>query len=283
MGGRGIVLLFTTLLVLCGCGRKPAKPEGKVAIRYANPEGVIEQVNLTKEIVKEFEKRNPDIEVKYEWGADIYKILTQIAGGVSPDVIYLGIVPAFKEKGAIVSLTPYIKKYNIDLSQYFKDTIDLRTFDEELYGLSMQVITFALFYNKDLFDKEGISYPDENWTWEDFYEAAKRLTKEKNGEKKDQFGAVIGNPMIYIHLNGEEIVDKDNRCTIDNERTKRIMEILYKIEKETSPGLAERQSFYRGSEPVYIFQTGKVAMFISPVHYLVVLFINSVTYYSLPF
>ena len=37
-----------------------------------------------------------------------------------------------------------------------------------------------IFYNKDLFDREGIAYPDSSWTFEGKHlDAAKRLTKRE--------------------------------------------------------------------------------------------------------
>jgi multiple sugar transport system substrate-binding protein len=37
-------------------------------------------------------------------------------------------------------------------------------------------------YNKDMFDKAGIKYPDENWTWDQFAEICRRLTKPDQGQ-----------------------------------------------------------------------------------------------------
>ncbi len=36
---------------------------------------------------------------------------------------------------------------------------------------------YVLFYNKTLFDEAGVGYPTMEWTWDDFVEAAKALTK----------------------------------------------------------------------------------------------------------
>ena len=34
----------------------------------------------------------------------------------------------------------------------------------------------AIYYNKDLFDKAGVPYPKDGWTWEDFQDTAVKLT-----------------------------------------------------------------------------------------------------------
>jgi multiple sugar transport system substrate-binding protein len=50
----------------------------------------------------------------------------------------------------------------------------------------------VLLYNKDLFDKAGIPYPNNNWKWEDLRNAAKKLTKNNNGDGKTyQWGKAL--------------------------------------------------------------------------------------------
>jgi multiple sugar transport system substrate-binding protein len=43
-----------------------------------------------------------------------------------------------------------------------------------------------MYYNKDMFDAAGVAYPpavaEEAWTWDEFVEASKKLTLDKNGK-----------------------------------------------------------------------------------------------------
>ncbi len=40
----------------------------------------------------------------------------------------------------------------------------------------------CLWYNRDLFDAQGVAYPTADWTWDDFYAAARKLTtKDASG------------------------------------------------------------------------------------------------------
>jgi multiple sugar transport system substrate-binding protein len=48
-----------------------------------------------------------------------------------------------------------------------------------------------LYYNQDLFDKAGMPYPNENWTWDDFLAAAQKLTI-KQGDETTQWGTDLG-------------------------------------------------------------------------------------------
>jgi multiple sugar transport system substrate-binding protein len=48
--------------------------------------------------------------------------------------------------------------------------------DGKHYGLPFATNCTALFYNKDILDDAGVPYPDENTTWDEFHEMAKKLT-----------------------------------------------------------------------------------------------------------
>ncbi len=43
----------------------------------------------------------------------------------------------------------------------------------------------GIFFNKGLFDKFGVPYPPEDeWTWDQFAETVKKLTKDTDGDGK---------------------------------------------------------------------------------------------------
>jgi multiple sugar transport system substrate-binding protein len=48
--------------------------------------------------------------------------------------------------------------------------------DGKIYGVPALVDNLTLVYNKKLFDAAGLSYPTPNWTWDDFRNAAQKLT-----------------------------------------------------------------------------------------------------------
>jgi multiple sugar transport system substrate-binding protein len=48
--------------------------------------------------------------------------------------------------------------------------------DGKSYGVPYRQDAWVLFYDKDLFDKAKVAYPDGSWTWDDYAKAAKDLT-----------------------------------------------------------------------------------------------------------
>jgi multiple sugar transport system substrate-binding protein len=81
--------------------------------------------------------------------------------------------------------------------------------------------TYALAYNKDLFDKAQIKYPDDTWTWDNYVQVAARLTVDGNGRRANdngfdprqiqQYGSqtLRGNYWYWIWSNGGDILSAD--------------------------------------------------------------------------
>ena len=44
--------------------------------------------------------------------------------------------------------------------------------DGRYWGVPQGIQVGVLFYNKELFDKAGVAYPSDEWTWEDLKSSA---------------------------------------------------------------------------------------------------------------
>ncbi|WP_282936350.1 ABC transporter substrate-binding protein [Paenibacillus sp. RC67] len=84
-------------------------------------------------------------------------------------------------------LTDLFKKYNYDLTQFSQTALDgIRNVSDkgQLIGLPKNNLKPAvLFYNKDLFDKFGVTYPKDGMTWDELYDLAKKMTRIEAGEQ----------------------------------------------------------------------------------------------------
>lgn len=65
-----------------------------------------------------------------------------------------------------------------------------------LYAMPENFQTIALYYNKTLFDADGLAYPDDTWTYDNVIEAATTLTK-RDGDRVNQWGMNLGNLAIW--------------------------------------------------------------------------------------
>lgn len=67
------------------------------------------------------------------------------------------------------------------------------------YSCANEVL--LLYYNKKLFDDAGLDYPpvsaDKAWTWQEFVDVAKKLTRDRNGKTPDDPGFDPKNIVTY--------------------------------------------------------------------------------------
>lgn len=117
---------------------------------------------------------------------------TLLAGGQPPDVMRLNddFLVEVSDKKLSTDLEPYFTDSHLDRSAFFP-IFDWAKLPSGHRGLVTGTQVRCLFYNKTLFEKEGVPLPPKDWTaeqwsWDDFLDAAKALTKGT-----DQYGAVI--------------------------------------------------------------------------------------------
>ncbi|MGF7146080.1 multiple sugar transport system substrate-binding protein [Anaerotaenia torta] len=150
----------------------------------------------SKEIIDGFIAAYPEITVEIDeapWGDFTKKITTQIAGGNAPDIWFQenAAVLGYGAMGAAEDLTPYIAR-DLNTADYSSALFSAQDGDK-VWGAPHGGNPIALAYNKDLFDEAGIPYPTDSWTYEDMINAAKELTKDKDGDgTTDVYGMITG-------------------------------------------------------------------------------------------
>ncbi|MCC2685458.1 MAG: family 1 extracellular solute-binding protein [Paenibacillaceae bacterium] len=110
-----------------------------------------------------------------------------IAANDFPDLIYTNYteVPYFKELGLGFDLTDFIKKNNFDLNLFDPIATDaIKSFSDK--GTTMAIpwsigVGTLFFYNKDIFDKFGVTYPKDGMTWEDAIELGRKVSAPVDG------------------------------------------------------------------------------------------------------
>jgi len=262
------MILIGVLFIITSC--TPQKKEKAIVIRVSYW-GDPTEVAMNTRLARAFEKEHPNIKIKLEhspWDRHQSKLLTQIAGGVTPDVILCSgnEFPVFYEKKVLLDLMPFIEKDDeVNLNQFYRRLIEFYTIDGALYILPRSVYPIAgLYYNKSLFDKAGIAYPNYSWDWDDLVNAAKKLTLKENG-KIVQYGLEADWEHI-VSSNGGGFVDNNRnptRCTMDDPRVIEALQFTYDLmyKYKVMRPYAEMMSMQVGSKDM--FMTNRVAMVLS--------------------
>jgi len=116
-----------------------------------------------------------------------------------PDIFYVGpdTVRSYVDNKHILALDDLIaKNKKINIKDIWPQIIKAYQYDGtkvgqgKLYALPKDLSTFAYAYNKDMFDKAGVAYPDpaKPYTWAEFAAVCQKLTKDSNGKTADQAG-----------------------------------------------------------------------------------------------
>jgi multiple sugar transport system substrate-binding protein len=170
---------------------------------YTGPQATIEyaiwgdptELKNQQAIVDAFHAAQPKITVKVtvsDWDTYWDKLQTGLAGGAAPDVFAMDgpLFPDYASRDVLLDLTPLIQRDAYDLSALDGNAVkDFTTSDGKQVGLPRDLNVIALFYNKDLFDKAKVPYPDDTWDWAKLVAVAKQLTIDTNNDKKpDQWG-----------------------------------------------------------------------------------------------
>lgn len=146
-----------------------------------------------KKVVGAFNAQNSDIEVQLNTisnNSNEYntKIMTNLLGGSEMDVYSINGTSSlglYSSKNQLLDITDRIKEANLDVGAYgtsFQDIIEVLT-EGKYYALPYRTSQYALFYNKAIFDREGIPYPTQT-TWDEYAELAKSLTKGEGVDKQ---------------------------------------------------------------------------------------------------
>ena len=84
-----ILLMIFLLTLVIQCTTKPPEKQSKKMIKYMFW-GEIDEINISKKLIGEFERKHPDIDVELIHSTEQYqgKLLTMFASNDPPDVFY---------------------------------------------------------------------------------------------------------------------------------------------------------------------------------------------------
>lgn len=232
----------------------------------------VDQTSGWPSLVERFEKDNPGVKIEVQYtpgGQYIAKLLTQLASGTVADVIGVEVshVAKFVNKNLLTDLTPMIEKDNdIALEDYFPHLLDYFTVNGKVYGLPYDSQPLVpLFYNKKAFTEANVSFPTNEWDWNNLLDAAQKLTKTENGQIT-QYGFYTGDWPYFLYANGAGIVDNikaPTKGTIDSPEVVQgiqfFVDLIHKYKVSPSPASLQEMGATGGD----MFATGKIAMYLA--------------------
>lgn len=241
--------LVTAIALLTACGEKeiatdktaqqqPVKKDN-VELVFASDSGwTVEAFN--ERFGDTMRKKFPDYKIKYIPTGTGTSLPELVASGQQIDNFWgaasttIGRLKEFKLE---LDMNELIKKHGVNVSAIEKATMDsVRTLSDEnkLYALPLISNTGALYYNKSLFDKFGVSYPQDGMNWDQVLEVAKKLKRVDGGTTYYGIGYVYANHMISSSIAIPHVDQKTNKATIvSDERWKIVFDKIFQM-RETA-------------------------------------------------
>jgi multiple sugar transport system substrate-binding protein len=223
---------------------EPAKKD-PVTIKF-HTHGTEAQYNW-KATIDAFQKKYPDIKVdlvtlseKGDSQEATQKLDLAAASGEQMDVLMFSDPAAYAARvglGMVEPLDAMIAKEGYKVSEEYKvDTI----LNGKYYALPGKFNPWYVLLNKDHLTEAGLQVP-KDWTWDEFMDYAKKLTKGEGANKR--YGTFFHGPqgggwMEFMKLtmanraDNTEFLKADGTSNLDDPMFKKTLEIRVKMEKE---------------------------------------------------
>ncbi|WAH95949.1 extracellular solute-binding protein [Arthrobacter sp. MMS18-M83] len=165
-------------------------------------------------VIDAFARVHPEIRVKVQaiqaadWKDFFTKILTMVAAGTPPDVVYVATEGAqlFAEKLAH-PLDEYLRRDAADMKEYFADVhpslVEAFMYKGSLFQLPIDWNAANMYYNTSALQQAGLERPSDNWTQADFRNTLAAMRKARPQDftpyywTNRLFGGVV--PWLYAN------------------------------------------------------------------------------------
>ena len=152
------------------------------------------------------------------------------------------------------------------LEDDYDENIAQKEINGHYYSLPAKRITSTILYNQKMFDDAGIPYPSDDWTYDEFIDTARKLTKGEGNDKVYGWffpGYDAGQPalrMIESKLGLDWMYAPDGKsAAIDTDDVKDLTEkYLQRVEEGIEPSYVDVTT--QKMEPANMLLTGKAAM-----------------------
>jgi len=203
-------------MVLSACGKSnsgtsdnSAGTSGKVSIKYYNWDNEASEGN-TKAMLNEFMEANPDIKVEHvvlvpgDSVEMMKKLDFLISSGEAVDVVQVPNVAAVLERATRNALAPLNEFYEsnnlVPEDEYYVNP----KYEDNYYGMQQNKSINYVMLNKDALDEAGLPVPTFGWTWDDFREYSKQLTKGEGVDKR--YGSYFHTWELYMNAPAQTVM-----------------------------------------------------------------------------
>lgn len=257
-------VMMASMLVGCSTTKDEKKDNGKNKATIATK--VTEPVKITfwhamsgvneeaiKKITTDFESKNPNIKVDVVNQGDYLALFDKLMASAKskqlPTItqVYSNRLSWYISKDLVTDLTPFMKDSETGFTdEDYKDIPEMFLADgiwnEKQYAMPFNKSQMVLYYNEEMLKEAGIDVPT---TWKEWADAAKKLTKDENGDGEPEvYGCVFANNLStdiapwVKQAGGSTMDEKTNKLHFDTPEMKEAVEFLNSMVQDKTARLA---------------------------------------------
>lgn len=199
--------------------------------------------SFMKKIVENYNAAQDQYKVKFviQPNGEYYKLLDVAlsTGKERPDLMIMHVdqIPTYVSKSQLQPLDDIATKAGINKTDYVEAPVQYSTIDSKWYGIPLDIHPLVMYYNKDLFEKAGITAPPTNRA--EFDADVEKLTDKSKG----QYGYVVPTlwPQQFIFptlvwQNGGELWNGTDVAYNSPEAVEMVQWMRGMVDKGISPG-----------------------------------------------
>jgi len=269
------------VLALAGCTSGTPEDDGKDAAEGYDPNAKVtltwwtgqsaDAEKILEGLAKEYQALHPNVTLNVSGGAATTdELLTKLSAGFTsgtyPDISYAfgSWATELGGSGRTQDLKDFVAEPAMAWEEIPAAARATATVDGRVIGVPALVDNLGLIYNKKLFDAAGVAYPTDDWSWDDFRAAAKKLTDPS----KNIYGtaySVAGTEDTTWHLwpllwqKGGKILDDGGAPAFNSDAGVAALEYLRQL------AVDDKSMYLDQTDEKYaqLFYSGNVGMIIS--------------------
>lgn len=145
--------------------------------------------DLNEAVAEAYTKEHPNITVTFDYYGDMTateyykKVDLMVMGGEEMDILMTSAFPEHAQRagsGAYLPLDEYFEAEGVVPEEAYSI---IQKVDGKIYGIPGDLKSWFVLINKDMLDEADLEVPSLDWTWDDYREYAKALTKGEGASK----------------------------------------------------------------------------------------------------
>lgn len=226
---------------------------------------------VLEKLAAEYHGKHPNVTIKASPGAPttddlLTKLSAGFTGGTYPDISYAygSWASQLAQSGKTQDIAKTVADPAVKWEEIPAAARATATVDGKVIGIPALVDNLGLIYNKKLFDAAGLDYPTDDWSWDQFREAARRLTDRSRNVYGTAY-SVSGSEDTTWHLwpllwqKGGAILDSAGKPAFNSDAGVQALEFLRQLAVE------DKSMYLDQTDEKYapLFLDGRVAMMLS--------------------